>query len=75
LQTLNLDRLQQFLDWNRLDKSKVITMNSLYWGGIVTSCKVGVKLLGNVSVVCVIAVLIWFVCKATEREIQAQNRH
>ena len=50
-------------------------MNSLYWGGIVTSCKVGVKLLGNVSVVCVIAVLIWFVCKATEREIQAQNRH
>ncbi|CAI5746020.1 unnamed protein product [Peronospora destructor] len=51
METLNVDKLQLFVDMGRLDASKKITMKELVDSGIVTCSRVkhGIKLLGNGS--------------------------
>ena len=46
---LNLSRLQYMIDTGRLDSSKPIKMDSLYWSGAVGKIEHGVKLLGDVG--------------------------
>lgn len=50
---LNLSRLQYMIDTGRLDPSKSIKMDSLFYSGAVGKFEHGVKLLGDVSMVCV----------------------
>jgi hypothetical protein len=52
METVNLDRLQLFIDMGRIDASKTITLKDLVDSGLVTCSRVkhGIKLLGNVSV-------------------------
>ncbi len=49
METVNLDRIQLFVDMGRLDASKKITMKELVGCGLVTCSRVkhGVKLLGK----------------------------
>ena len=51
METVQLGRLQLFLDMGRIDASKTITLKTLVDSGLVTCSRVkhGVKLLGNVS--------------------------
>ncbi|DBA02050.1 TPA: hypothetical protein N0F65_000297 [Lagenidium giganteum] len=49
METVNLDRLQLFIDMGRIDASKKITMKELVDSGLVTTSRVkhGIKLLGR----------------------------
>ncbi|KAI9223887.1 ribosomal protein L18e/L15P [Blastocladiella britannica] len=47
LVTVNLDKLQRWIDVGRIDASQVITMKELYDARLVHSVKDGVKLLGD----------------------------
>lgn len=46
---LNLNRLQYFIDSGRIDPTKPINMNTLYWSGAVGKVEHGIKLLADVS--------------------------
>ena len=48
---LNLNKLQYLIDSGRIDPSKPINMNTLYWSGAVGKIEDGVKLLADVSLV------------------------